>query len=81
LHVGIFERLLFSQKPLCHSPPWSGVGLGASKQTQENGPIETGTVNEQMIQIINADGNELHLRRISVKLHQPTRDGAKEILS
>lgn len=41
--------------------------------------IETGQVYEQAMQIVDAEGNTLALRRITVHLFEPTRDGDVEI--
>src|SRR5262245_37022413 len=43
------------------------------------GAIATGKVYEQRIELVNAQGDTLPLRRISVALHEPTREGDTEI--
>ena len=43
------------------------------------GKIETGVVYEQSMRIVDADGCERQVRRITVKLNEPTRDGDEEI--
>lgn len=43
------------------------------------GPSETGVVYEQKMRIFDAEGNPMTLRRVTVELDQPTRDGDKEI--
>src|SRR5262247_4080585 len=43
------------------------------------GAIDTGKVYEQRIDLVNAQGDTLPLRRISVALHEPTREGDTEI--
>lgn len=43
------------------------------------GDVETGVVYEQNMQMVDADGQEQSIRRITVKLDQPTRDGDDEI--
>ena len=43
------------------------------------GAIATGKVYEQKIGLVNAQGDTLPLRRITVALHEPTRDGDMEI--
>ncbi len=43
------------------------------------GDIDTGKVYEQKIRIVNSQGATLTLRRISVELHEPTRDGDTEV--
>ncbi len=43
------------------------------------GKIETGVVHEQAMRIVAADGNEKRIRRITVKLDKPTRDGDNEL--
>lgn len=39
------------------------------------GETETGRVSEQCVRLINGDGEELVVRRITIALRQPTRDG------
>lgn len=43
------------------------------------GRSETGVVYEQKMRIFDAEGNPMSLRRVTVELYQPTRDGDKEI--
>lgn len=43
------------------------------------GEIDTGVVYEQAMRIFDRNGNERVIRRITVKLHEPTRDGDSEI--
>jgi len=43
------------------------------------GPIDTGTVYEQRIDLTNAQGATMTLRRLTVALQEPTRDGDTEI--
>jgi len=43
------------------------------------GTINTGKVYEQQIGLVNSQGDTLTLRRITVALHEPTRDGDAEI--
>jgi hypothetical protein len=44
------------------------------------GRTDTGVVYQQMLRLLDVDGNEVaHLRRVTVKLDQPTRDGDGEI--
>jgi hypothetical protein len=43
------------------------------------GAIATGKVYEQKIRLINAQGDPVTLRRITVALHEPTRDGDTEV--
>jgi len=43
------------------------------------GAIDTGKVYEQRIELMNAQGDPVTLRRIPVALHEPTRDGDVEI--
>ena len=49
-----------------------GTVIGARKL---KGAIDTGKVYEQKIGLVNAQGATLTLRRITVALHEPTRDG------
>ena len=43
------------------------------------GSIDTGAVYEQKLCIVNGQGNTLTLRRITIELHEPTRDGDTEV--
>ena len=43
------------------------------------GAIDTGKVYEQRIDLANAQGATMTLRRLTVALHEPTRDGDAEI--
>lgn len=43
------------------------------------GRIETGVVYEQAMRIVDRDGAQRQIRRITVKLDEPTRDGDEEI--
>ena len=53
-----------------------GTLIGAR---QSKGAIDTGKVYEQKIGLVNAQGDTVLLRRITVVLHEPTRDGDTEI--
>lgn len=53
---------------------WELVG-----RRKKIGRIETGVVYEQTMRIIDRDGNQQQIRRVTVKLDQPTRDGDEEI--
>jgi IS4 transposase len=53
---------------------WEFVG-----KRRRRGRIETGEVFEQTIKAVNGAGEVLFLRRITVELDQPTRDGDREI--
>lgn len=46
---------------------------------KSKGKVSTGKVYEQEMQIVGADGKTLKLRRITVTLKEPTRDGDTEI--
>ena len=46
---------------------------------QEIGETKTGKVYEQQVQIRNADGLSLPLRRVLIELHKPTRHGDKVV--
>ena len=45
---------------------------------QYKGAIDTGKVYEQKISLVNAQGDTVLLRRMTVALHEPTRDGDTE---
>jgi hypothetical protein len=53
-----------------------GTVVGARKL---KGAINTGKVYEQKIGLVNSQGDTLTLRRMTVVLHEPTRDGDAEI--
>lgn len=53
-----------------------GELIGAPKP---KGKIDTGKVYEQSLRITDAEGKTLTLRRITIRLNQPTRDGDREI--
>lgn len=53
---------------------WELVG-----RRKKIGAIETGVVYEQLMRIVDRDGNERQIRRVTVKLYEPTRDGDEEI--
>jgi IS4 transposase len=53
-----------------------GVLVGKRKKL---GRISTGMVYEQVLQVTDAEGETLHVRRITLQLDEPTRDGATEI--
>ena len=46
---------------------------------REMGETKTGKVFEQQVQITDADGSTLQLRRIVIQLHQPTRHGDQQV--
>jgi IS4 transposase len=54
--------------------PWQFVG-----KRRSCGRIDTGRVFEQTIRVEHEDGEALYLRRITVELDRPTRDGDAEI--
>ena len=53
---------------------WELVG-----RRKKLGRIETGVVYEQKMRIVAQDGTQQQIRRITVKLDEPTRDGDEEI--
>src|SRR6516164_2972938 len=53
---------------------WETVGPRAAK-----GPCATGTVFEQTVQLTGSNQKTLQVRRVTVELNQPTRDGDREI--
>lgn len=46
---------------------------------EKTGSLETGVVYEQAMRIANEEGQQHRIRRITVKLYEPTRDGDTEI--
>jgi hypothetical protein len=57
-----------------NSPPRELLG-----RRRKIGRVETGVVYEQKLRIWDSKGNEKVVRRITVELYQPTRDGEAEI--
>lgn len=55
-------------------PAWEVVG-----RRKKVGRVENGTLYEQTIKLSSKDGRQLQLRRISIKLDQPTRHGDSEV--
>jgi IS4 transposase len=53
----------------------AGLPWEALEEPVYVGESETGRVFEQRVKLIHADGEELVVRRITIELHQPTRDG------
>jgi IS4 transposase len=56
-----------------------GLPWQAKSELQYVGRTETGRVYEQKVQISNEDGQTLKLRRIVIRLDEPTRDGETEV--
>lgn len=72
---GIAERkacFVIRQHPL--SPRYELVG-----KPRQVGRCETGMVYEQDAKIFHEDGRSMMVRRVTVKLNKPTRDGDKEV--
>jgi len=73
--LGIKQRgAYFVTRQHTQSPRCELVG----KRTRV-GRCETGMVYEQALRIFHPDGRSATVRRITVELHQPTRDGDREI--
>src|ERR1700731_4484078 len=53
---------------------WKRVG-----RERARGRCDTGKLYEQMVELSGADGQRLRVRRITLKLDKPTRDGDWEI--
>jgi hypothetical protein len=68
------RRAFFVIRQHAGNLPWQFVG-----QRRSCGRIETGKVFEQTIRVAHEDGEVLFLRRITVVLDRPTRDGDTEI--
>ena len=54
--------------------PWQGEA-----RMKRVGPVDGGMVYEQPIVIMDEQGNELRLRRIRIRLDEPTRDGERDV--
>jgi IS4 transposase len=54
--------------------PWQAIS-----ELRYAGRTETGRVYEQEVEITNEEGEQLKLRRILIRLDQPTRDGETEV--
>jgi IS4 transposase len=57
----------------------AGLPWEALEEPVYVGESETGRVFEQRVRLIHADGEELVVRRITIALHHPTRDGETEL--
>jgi IS4 transposase len=68
------RRAAFVVRQHAGNLPWQFVG-----KRRSCGRIETGKVFEQTIRVAHEDGEVLFLRRITVALDRPTRDGDTEI--
>jgi len=68
------RRAYFAFRQHAQSPRFELVG-----KRKRKGEVETGTVYEQPVRIFDAEGNVLTIRRVTVKLDTPTRDGDAEI--
>ena len=54
--------------------PWQ-----AEARMKRVGPVDGGVVSEQPITIMDEQGNELRLRRIRIRLDEPTRNGERDV--
>ena len=68
------RRAFFVVRQHAGNLPWQFVG-----KRRSCGRIETGRVFEQTIRVTHEDGEALFLRRVTVVLDRPTRDGDTEI--
>jgi IS4 transposase len=57
-----------------------GLPWQAKSDLQYMGRTETGAVYEQKVEISDEDGRRLRLRRIVIRLDEPTRDGETEVV-
>jgi len=72
---GIDEgKAFFVTRQHATNPHWELIG-----RRVKSGDCGTGTVFEQAVQIFHPDGRSMVLRRVTVVLNKPTRDGEKEI--
>jgi len=72
---GIHERgAKFITREHATNAPWEQVD-----ESKEIGRVDTGTVYEQRVKLTADDGRTLAIRRITLKLDVPTRDGEIEI--
>jgi hypothetical protein len=72
---GIAERQGYFVIRAHQNLPWQTVG-----PLTEGGPSATGTVCEQPVQLATQQGHDLALRRVVVRLNQPTRHGDGEVV-
>jgi hypothetical protein len=56
-----------------------GLPWNALSELRCVGRVETGMVYEQEVEIVNDEGKSLRLRRIFIRLDEPTRDGETEL--
>jgi hypothetical protein len=64
------RRAFFLVRQHAQSLHWELLGERVYK-----GEVETGRLFEQQVRLTDDEGNELFVRRITIELHQPTRDG------
>jgi hypothetical protein len=57
-----------------------GLPWQAKSPLRDMGRTETGAVSEQEVEITDEDGQSLRLRRIVIRLDEPTRDGEMEVV-
>jgi hypothetical protein len=57
-----------------------GLPWQAKSPSRDMGRTETGAVSEQEVEITDEDGQRLRLRRIAIRLDEPTRDGEMEVV-
>jgi hypothetical protein len=72
---GIAERQGYFVIRAHQNLPWQAVA-----PLNEVGDSATGTVSEQPVQLATQQGHELTLRRVVVRLNQPTRHGDSEVV-
>lgn len=72
--LGIGEREAYFVIRQHGNLPYELVG-----RRKKVGRCQTGTIYEQSMLISVAEGNEVTIRRVTIKLDQPTRDGDREI--
>lgn len=73
--LGIDQRkAFFVTRQHANTPRYELVG-----RRVKSGTCETGTVYEQAATIFHSDGRSMLVRRVTIELDQPTRDGEKQI--
>jgi hypothetical protein len=56
-----------------------GLPWNALSELRQIGRVETGMVYEQKVELVNDEGERRQLRRIFIRLDEPTRDGETEV--
>ena len=79
LHHGVALRDRRARRLVRDPPARLDVDLGGRRRARLQGRCETGAVFEQKFRLTNDEGEILFVRRVTVELDEPTRDGDRSI--